>query len=264
MIPHPRDTRYKGLAWADLAWPDIENAAKNNYLAVLPLGSIEQHGPMLPVGCDAFLAASWSLEGVCRAREQFNVNALVLPPLPYGIAIYHTEFPGTVNLDLEVYVRLLKNIFREVARAGFRKIVCLSGHGGNQAPADLAMKDFNRELREKNIDLKLYQATGANCFTRNAEICDRIDKQGQYNFHASATETSYYLYMKPDLVRGKGLKKPELKCQSLPLHSNWMTKEITEAGSSGDPSNADSEWGKEIYEYFTRTFAEFLKKVAGD
>jgi creatinine amidohydrolase len=260
----PFDEReYAGLHWNEMSWDELRSCAKQGRIALLPLGSIEQHGPMLPVGCDQFLAHTWALEAARRARDDHGVLAVVLPTVPYGVSTNHMDFPGTVSLGLETYLRLLQDIVREVVRAGFRKIVCVSGHGGNIAPAREILRDLGAKLKaEKVPQVRLYMADDRNCFAGANEVYAKIE-QGQFNFHADAVETSYYLALRPDLVKRKGLVKPKVKCRQMPLHANWYTKgDITDSGASGNPALGNAEYGKELFQYFPRALAAFLKKVS--
>ena len=253
---------YSEIKWGDRSWKEIEERAKQDYVILIPLGSIEQHGPMLPVECDWFLAESWAFEGAKLAKEQYGVKVLVLPPIPYGVSTEHMDFAGTVSLSLDTYIRLLQEIIREVIRAGFKKIACVSGHGGNIMPAKVALRDLKSELKkEGRKDAILYMADGDNCFMDAQRACDDIEQP--FHFHASACETSYYMFQRPDLLKKEWLKKPVLKRHDKPLGS-WWTKDITESGASGDPSKADLEHGKEIFRQMPRALAAFLDKVSKD
>jgi len=219
---------------------------------------------MLPVGCDTFSAAIWSLEAAKRARDRHSVPVLVLPPIPYGIAPHHRDFAGTVSLDLDIYLHLIQNIVREVIRPGFKRIACASGHGGNMAPAKVALQEVAAQLRAEGVrDVRLYLADDQNCFTEASRLYERMD-QGQFTFHASAEETSSYMHLRPDLLRTEGVVKPKVKVDSMPLHASWYTKEVTDSGASGDPTMASAEHGREILQYWPDALADFLKRVAED
>jgi creatinine amidohydrolase len=261
---HPyREEDYRDILWENFTWEEIKDCAKKEYIVVLPLGSIEQHGPMLPVGCDLFLSRSWANEGARQSKEKYNVHALVLPPLPYGIATGHMDFAGTICVSLQVYISLLQEIVNEIVRNGFKKIVCMSGHGGNIAPAKDALKDMLAKFKEKNISgVKLYMADETNCFFDAHKVYTKVN-QGQFSFHADACETSYYLYHRPDMVRKECAVKPELKVKGKPI-AEYLVKEITESGATGDPSKASPEYGEEQYIYFSGALANFLKKVSED
>jgi creatinine amidohydrolase len=248
-----------------MSWVEVGRCAKEGRIALIPLGSVEQHGPMIPVGCDFYLAHTWALEGARRARDDHGVRVVVLPAIPFGRATQHIDFPGTVSLSLETYVKLLQDIVREVIRAGFRKIACVSGHGGNIAPAHEALKDLSGRLKTEGVTgVRLYMADSHNCFSGADKMYAKMP-QGQFNFHADAVETSYYMFNRPDLVKKEGMVKPKVKCDRMPLHASWFTKgDITETGSSGNPTLANAEYGRELYEYVADALAAFLKKVQAD
>ena len=260
---HPYNERdYAGLQWAEMSWVEVQRAAEEGRIVVLPLGSIEQHGPMIPVGTDEFEARSTALEGARKARDKHHVPVVVLPTIPFGRATGHADFPGTISLSLDTYIKLLEDIVREVIRAGFQKIVCVSGHGGNYAPATETLFDLSGRLKKEGIvGVRFYLADNHNCWTRAGEIYGKL-KQGQFNFHADAVETSDYLFHRPDLIKQEGMVKPVLKRDRMPLYLNWSTKrDVSESGATGDPTVANVEYAKLSYEYFTDALAAFLKKV---
>jgi len=217
---------------------------------------------MLPVGCDFFLAHTWALEGARKALAQYRAATLVLPSIPYGVSTEHMDFPGTISLNLRTYLCLLQDIVREVVRAGFTKIVCASGHGGNMVPAQAALRDLKLQLkREGGKRVRLYLADNHNCFIGMDKLNEEIPQQ--YHFHASACETSYYLFHRPALVKRAGLVKPRLKRKSMPLGS-WWTTDITATGASGNPEKANAEYGQRQYESIANDLASFLHRVKKD
>ena len=253
---------YADVKWGDRSWREFASCAEEGHIVLLPLGSIEQHGPMLPVETDWFLAESWAMEGARRAHDEYGVKVLVLPPLPYGVSTEHMDFAGTISLELDTYVKLLQDIIREVIRAGFKKIVCVSGHGGNIMPAQVSMRDLKIKLKKEKVEgVKLYMADHSECFADSEEVTEAVEQQ--FHFHASACETAYYLFQHPELVKKEGLVKPEMKRQNKP-RAGWWTKDITESGASGNPEKATAEYGEKLYEYFSGAIAQYLKKVQDD
>ncbi len=118
---------------AETAWPDVEAYLKNDDRAVLPLGSTEQHAG-LSLAVDAILSERVALE----AAEPLGVP--VFPALPYGLTPYFLAYPGSVSLRIETYVRVVRDILDSLKRHGFRRIVIVNGHGGNQPAASLAIE----------------------------------------------------------------------------------------------------------------------------
>jgi creatinine amidohydrolase len=108
----------------DMTWEMVETLVKSEKRAVLPLGSIEQHGK-LSLAVDYILAQKVAID----AAEPLNVP--VYPALPYGVAPYFAAYPGTVTLRMETYMRVVEDILDNMYRSGHRKILIVNGHGGN-------------------------------------------------------------------------------------------------------------------------------------
>lgn len=124
----------------DMSWHQVEGYLKRDDRAVLPLGSTEQHAG-LSLSVDSILAEKVALD----AAEPLGIP--VFPPVNYGLTPYFLAYPGTVSLRVETYVRLIREILDSLAGHGFRRILIVNGHGGNQPVAALAgdlMVDFPR------------------------------------------------------------------------------------------------------------------------
>lgn len=118
----------------DMNWMQLEAAAKADDRAVLPIGSIEQHA-YLSLGVDAILAERVAVE----AAEP--VGTPVYPTLSYGLTPNFVDYPGTVTLKLSTLIALIKDVLDGIARAGFKRIVIVNGHGGND-PAKGAVLEW--------------------------------------------------------------------------------------------------------------------------
>ncbi len=118
---------------ADMDWRMVEDWVRHDDRCILPLGSTEQHAG-LSLATDAILAERVSLE----AAEPLNVP--VFPVVPYGLTPYFSGFPGTVTLRLATYAALMRDILDSLKSAGFRRILIVNGHGGNQPAAALAQE----------------------------------------------------------------------------------------------------------------------------
>jgi creatinine amidohydrolase len=108
----------------EMNWMQVEAYLKHDDRAVVPLGSIEQHG-YLSLGVDAILAERMSVE----AAEPLGVP--VFPTLSYGITPYFKAYPGTISLRIDTLLALVRDVFDGLAAQGFRRIVMVNGHGGN-------------------------------------------------------------------------------------------------------------------------------------
>ncbi|MEM2102567.1 MAG: creatininase family protein, partial [Candidatus Bathyarchaeia archaeon] len=115
-----------GYYLGEMAWPDVQEFLANHNVAIVPVGSNEQHGPHLPLDTDAYDAFWLSL----KAAEKAGC-ALVAPPIYYGVSMHHMDFPGTVTLSPHTLEKLAYEVATSLVRHGFRKIVFENGHGGN-------------------------------------------------------------------------------------------------------------------------------------
>lgn len=118
---------------ADTNWQQIEDYLKKDDRAVLPLGSTEQHA-QLSLSVDSILSERVATE----AAEPLGIP--VFPVVPYGLTPYFLAYPGTISIRLETYVRLIRDILDGLKRQGFRRILIVNGHGGNQPAGSLAIE----------------------------------------------------------------------------------------------------------------------------
>lgn len=123
----------------DLTSPDVARAIERNPVAVLPFGSVEQHGPHLPCGTDTFAA-----ELVARAAAD-RLDAMFVPFGPYGVTPIHAGHPGTVSLSRRTFEALLHDVCAELIRLGVRTLVLVNWHEGNTASLNAVATDLQRE-----------------------------------------------------------------------------------------------------------------------
>ncbi len=117
----------------DMNWLQVEAYLQSDDRCVLPLGSVEQHGYMT-LCVDQVLAERVAQE----AAEPLGVP--VFPALPYGLAPYFQAYPGSMTLRVDTYVRVVRELLDGIRRAGFRRVLIVNGHGGNQPAGALAIE----------------------------------------------------------------------------------------------------------------------------
>jgi creatinine amidohydrolase len=114
-------------------WQQVEAYLSRDDRAILPLGSTEQHA-FLSLSVDSILSERVSVE----AAEPLGVP--VFPVVSYGLTPYFTAYPGSITLRTETYVRLIRDILDGLRSYGFRRILIVNGHGGNQPAGALAIE----------------------------------------------------------------------------------------------------------------------------
>lgn len=183
-----------------MSWTSYRDGLAKNPIIFLPVGALEQHGPHLPMGCDAILAEAMSL----RVAE--SLDGLVLPALRYGYKSQARSgggqlFPGTTSLDGATLTAMARDILREVARHGARRVVVVNGHVENQwfltEGIDLALRD----LAGLDKPMKVVR-----CEYWNYTPQDVLESMFEGAFpgvdleHAALLETSMMLALRPELV----------------------------------------------------------------
>jgi creatinine amidohydrolase len=133
-LPYVTDHRNEDLLRiSDMNWMQVEEYLTHDDRAVLPIGSTEQHSH-LSLSVDSILAERVAVE----AAESMNVP--VFPVLSYGVTPYFLAFPGTVSLTVTTHLAVVRDILDSLAHSGFRRILIVNGHGGNNAVQQLAQE----------------------------------------------------------------------------------------------------------------------------
>ena len=117
----------------DMNWMQVESYLRSDDRCVLPIGSVEQHA-QLSLGVDMILAERVAVE----AAEPLGVP--VYPAMPFGLAPYFGAFPGSVTLRVETLLAVVRDLVASMRRSGFRRVLLVNGHGGNQPVAALAQE----------------------------------------------------------------------------------------------------------------------------
>src|SRR5882757_9107059 len=129
--------------WTDIRWPEVLAADAARWIAVLPLAATEQHGPHLPLGTDVLIGEAY----LARVRELLpaTIPATFLPQQPVGISTEHIDYPGTLTLPTDVALKTWMALGESVARAGVKKLVIVTSHGGNSAAMTLVAQDLRAQ-----------------------------------------------------------------------------------------------------------------------
>ena len=240
------------MRFGDLTFEEIRECAKAGWLAIVPTGCTEQHGPHLPVDTD-----TWFVERVClaaaeRAATQHSVNALVLPAMPFGPTPEHRGFgSGYIDLPQKVHEEVVASILNSLAEQGFERIVVWQGCG--QHSLGRVVEGFNRDHRDR-----------ARAFLPELpyhEIWMRIGNPENPGGHADAFGTSIALHLRPESVRGERVIDPK----NAPVDwgdPNLDFSRYTTTGVIGDPTEATAEIGSELWDAVVKIVAETFKRIA--
>jgi len=180
-----------------MSWPEIRDALREPTVLVVPIGSVEQHGPYLPVGTDYLAAQEMGerLAGSCS-------GCLVAPAIPYAYAENHLEFSGTMSVrSHRVLVDWMLDILSGMVSSGARHILFINTHGGNIP----ALSSVCRELRKGGVLAGIVQ-----WWDVVAKRCPELSPTG----HADWTEAALVMDIDESWVDLEGAQPPRLR--SLP------------------------------------------------
>ena len=215
---------------AKLTWPQARQAIQTCDVALLPVGSVEQHGPHLPLGTDWFIAHHIAAQ-VARAPRW-----LLLPGVVVGVSHEHLQFWGTLTVSADELRAFVLAAVRSAATHGMRRFVLVNGHGTNGAALDEAA----RLLRADGIAAYVFNWWQAIADTLSALSLQPVD-------HAGPVETSLVLAIDPGLVCGDGLRDAgqgtEWGTFIEGVQVEFDAIRFTEAGNVGDPRTADAAKG---------------------
>ncbi|WP_049937711.1 creatininase family protein [Haloplanus natans] len=232
---------------SDVTWTDVRDADAE--LALLPVGSTEQHGPHAPLGTDAYHAETVAEAGA----ERFDGDVAVAPTIPVGIAEEHRHFSGTLWVSPDTFRSYVRDVVGSLAHHGMDRVVVVNGHGGN-VPA----------LGEVTATISRHDDAYAVPFTWFEAVGEHSGEMG----HGGPLETALLRATHPDLVRDERID--EARAGASQGWGDWVSKtnlaydsaEFTANGVVGDPGAGDAELGEELLERAADALDRLLTAVA--
>lgn len=204
---------------SDANWVDVDSAARR--VLIVPLGSLEQHGPHLPLGTDTRIAVAVA-SGAAAGRDR----VAIAPPITFGASGEHAGFPGTLSIGTPALTELLVELGRDAAR-DWDAMLLINGHGGNHAAVEAALARLHAEGRRAAVF--------------------HVSPPGG-DAHAGRTETSLLLHLDPGAVR-IGLAEPGELTPARELMDRLRAegvRSVSPNGVLGDPTGATAPEGEAL------------------
>lgn len=222
----------------DFVWPEVERAlAAGRRTAIVALGSIEQHGPHLPLGTDR-----WIADALAHALAVRVGDAVALPAIPFGCASEHLDFAGTLHVEPETLAATLRDLLASLRRHGFERAFLFTAHGGNLE----ALRAMRASLVEAAKPLAVWIETGLDTGgLQAAAVAEQGLPSASAGPHAGEFETSLVAWLRPGSVRGDALAAGPPN--ALPVGQEVFYPSLrpnAPAGVLGDPTGAARERGR--------------------
>ena len=254
-MPHAGSDRLIG----ELTSPEIQEVLAETSILCLPIGSIEQHGPHLPLNTDVVLAEGLTRLIVSRWGEALDLWQL--PTMSISLAREHQWAPGTMSLSIQGMTALLRDLGREIVRAlPARNLLIVNGHGGNSGILAALVQDLRADF-----DLNV-------CVLHPAALAEVKANSAIPDIHGGRMETSMMLAIAPHLVRrgliGQLNNPPDDDAVRRSILPNgvmwpWTTEDrrLADMGVIGDAKSASAEFGQQMIDYVVETTGGILKQL---
>ena len=241
--------------WSHLTAPELRACRTDSTVVLIPVASVEQHGPHLATGVDMWLATEIA-ERAARRLIAAGTDALVTPCVWTGLAEHHMSFGGTVTLDRDVFSAVIGGVARSVARHGFRRIAVVNGHGGNTEAIATAAIELTTSLGVPVIGLT-YWLAAADLFAGILDTQPNVQ-------HACEAETAMMLAIRPEEVRADRIAAA-VPTRAIPpappgFKRHRAFAEMTDTGVIGNPRAATAEKGERLLDAAATRIAEELAR----
>jgi creatinine amidohydrolase len=251
----------------ELTWPEAQAAIRAGAMAVIPVGSLEQHGRHLAVNTDNVIGDALG-EAVVREGVARGLGLLLCPSLHYGYTMHNMDFPGTMTLRTETLLAVGVDLVSSLVHHGCRKVILLNTHGSNWSILDL----ISRQVMNRHPDVLVPAISPIKMAAAELETLREAKETGGMS-HGCELETSLMLHLRPELVdMGKAVRdisQPDSKFYwrdilrgSRGVAMADLTRHASRTGLVGDPTPATAEKGRRFFEVIVATTVEFLAEFA--
>ena len=251
----------QSVMWKFLTAADLRAKAEADAIVVLPVASMEQHGPHLPVGVDSFIAEGYLAR--TRALLPSSLPVTFLPLQAVGKSDEHVAYPGTLTISAESAIRVWTELGESVHRAGVEKFVIVNSHGGNSPIIDIVARNLRVRFGMLAVTTSWHRLGYPKGLFSDEELAHGV--------HAGEIETSLMLACKTETVRGK---MPNARPSSLAMEREfthlraghpaafaWMTQDLHPSGAAGNAAAATLDKGEAALDFGARAFVALLEDV---
>jgi creatinine amidohydrolase len=253
-------TEEPGKEFATLRWPAVSELLRDRRRPVLllPLGSVEAHGPHAPLGTDLLISLAMCRRAAERLRDHPEVRVLTLPPVPYGVTRCASDFPGTVGITAGTLTAVLVDLCADLIRQGFRWIVVVNNHFEPEQ-----VRSIHSALDQ--VESQTGVVVGYLDLTRRHRAARLGDEFRSGSCHAGRYETSLMLAEHPELVDRSVLPSLVPLPVDLPRALAAGARDFRALGMDqaycGWPAEATAEEGEATFQALTELLVETILEV---
>jgi Uncharacterized protein, putative amidase len=240
---------------ATQTWPELAGRLESPSLAIVPVGSTEQHGPHLPLATDHLIA-----EALSRAATD-QTGKLCTPPIRIGVSPHHRQFPGTTWVDPEAFRAYVESFTQNLAYHGIDRVIYVNAHGGNVEP----LREVGRRLHR---DGAIYAIE----WMWDESIPELVDELFEHNGpHGGPKETAMIMHIAGELVaedrlaqaRDRGVVDPaDTQTRVHGARTFYDAIENSTNGVFGDQTDATPEKGQQLFEAATEQLVALIEWLA--
>ncbi len=229
-----------------MTYEEAKDYFSKSDLVLLPVGSVEQHGPANPLGTDMLIAQALAEEAAGRS------GMISLPVIPFGVSFHHMKFPGTVTVSERALEEYVLDVLRALTKWGVKKVLIVNGHGGNLPALQIVSRRAREEL---GVKVYVYQ-----WWTSGSEVLAELFKPDERG-HAAAAETSLNMHIHPEFVnRDRVMDEEPRGSFERKVYLFSYTHEMSDSGVFGKQTTASPERGSVLFD----KLVEDLLRVIGE
>lgn len=251
----------------ELSWPEAQTAVEGAAMAVIPVGSLEQHGRHLALNTDNVLGDAIA-DAAVREASNRGLKVFLCPPLHYGYTMHNMDFPGTMTLRTETLLAVGVDLVTSLVHHGCKKIVLLNSHGSNWSILDLV----SRQVMNRHPEVLVAAIFPIKMAAAELEKLREAKQTGGMS-HGCELETSLMLHLRPELVDMEkavhDISQPDSRFYwrdilrgSRGVALADLTRHASRTGLVGDPTVATAAKGRKFFELIVSTTVEFLMEFS--
>lgn len=241
-------------SYNQFSWNQLQAMNAKETMLILPISSLEQHGPQLPVGTDDFILQMVLDQLVNNAAVEDDF--LLLPSIHYGMSPEHMNFTGTVTLSPATIIALVEDILKSVQHHGFQKVLIVNSHGGNTSFLHALSQTW-----KYNLGMEIYHLDfwGAGMFHRAADL---LETPVSADVHGGEIETAMLLYSGQATATEEEIGKMQDHTNPIPKNrGSWTAAELSETGAIGGVSKGTAKTGKALLEFMVADVIQQLNTL---